>query len=129
MANHNEIGKIGEKIAKTFLMKHGFSVIEVNYRTKYGEIDIISKKDNKIRFVEVKSIKVNNFLNINNLKIRPEDNLTESKWSKLVVSCETYLYNKNIPKQTRWQIDLACIYINTETREGRVTLMENINRY
>ena len=58
MAEHNEIGKIGEKITKTFLMKHDFSVLETNYRTKYGEIDIIATKDSKIRFIEVKSVKV-----------------------------------------------------------------------
>ena len=58
MAEHNEIGKIGENITRTFLMKHGFTVSETNYRTKYGEIDIIARKDNKLRFIEVKSIKV-----------------------------------------------------------------------
>jgi putative endonuclease len=40
MAEHNEIGKIGENVTTTFLMKHGFSVLERNYRIKYGEIDI-----------------------------------------------------------------------------------------
>lgn len=127
MAEHNEIGKIGENITKTFLMKHGFSVIETNYRTHYGEIDIVAKKDNKLRFVEVKSVKVKDFLQIDNLHVRPEDNLTKNKWSKLVVSSETYLRHKNTEPKTRWQIDLACVYINTETREGKVVLMENIN--
>jgi putative endonuclease len=128
MAEHNEIGKIGENIAKTFLMKHGFSVVDINYRTKYGEIDIIAKKDNTLRFVEVKSVKVRDFESINNLAVKPEDNLTNDKWSKLVVSCETYLKHKNISHETKWQIDLACVYINTEIREGKVVLMENVSR-
>ncbi len=127
MAEHNEIGKIGENIAKTFLMKHGFSVVDINYRTKYGEIDIIANKDNVIRFVEVKSVKVRDFESINNLTVKPEDNLTKDKWSKLVVSCEIYLQHKNISNETKWQIDLACVYINTETRQGKVMLMENVS--
>ncbi len=127
MAEHNEIGKIGENIAKTFLMKHGFSVIETNYRTHYGEIDIVAKKDNKIRFVEVKSVKVKNFLNIEKLHVKPEDNLTKNKWSKLIVSSETYLRHKNINKM-KWQLDLACIYVNTGTREGKVVFLENIHK-
>lgn len=126
MAEHNEIGRIGEKLTKTFLMKHDFSVLENNYRTKYGEIDIIAKKDNKIRFIEVKSVKVRNLSETKNLDVQPEDNLTFAKWSKFVISVETYLKHKNIPQETKWQIDLACVYINTETREGRVKLLENI---
>lgn len=126
MAEHNEIGKLGEKITKTFLMKHGFSVTETNYTTRYGEIDIIAEKDSKIRFVEVKSVKVSDFLNLENMAVTPQDNLTRSKWSKLVVSVETYLRHKNVPRETKWQMDLACVYIKTETREGRVVLLENI---
>ena len=135
MAEHNEIGKIGENIAKTFLMKHGFSVIETNYRTHFGEIDIIAKKDNKIRFIEVKSVKVRDFSNIDSLHVKPEDNLTGEKWKKIVVSSEIYLRNRGVThlpagkaSETRWQIDLACVYINTETREGKVYLMENMHK-
>lgn len=128
MAEHNEIGKIGESIAKTFLMKHGFSVISTNYRTKYGEIDIVANKDNILRFVEVKSVKVISFSHIDTLAIKPEDNLTKDKWSKLVVSCEMYLSHKNISSESSWQIDLACVYINTETREGKVVLIQNVHK-
>lgn len=128
MAEHNEIGKIGENITYTFLMKHGFSVLERNYRTRYGEVDIIAKKDNILRFVEVKSVKVRSFDHIHTLPVKPEDNLTKDKWFKIVVSSETYLQHKNISLETRWQVDLACVYINTESREGKVVLMENVNR-
>ncbi len=128
MAEHNEIGKIGEKITKTFLMKHDFSVLETNYRTKYGEIDIIATKDSKIRFIEVKSVKVRDLSETKNLDVQPEDNLTFAKWSKFIISVETYLKHKNIPKEIKWQMDLACVYINTETREGRVKLLENIHK-
>ena len=127
MAEHNEIGKIGEKITETFLMKHGFTIIEKNYRTRYGEIDIIAKKDNVIRFVEVKSIKVRDFSDINNLPVRPEDNLTKSKWAKIVTSTDIYLQHKNISHETRYQIDLACVYVDTEKRLSKVTLLENIH--
>ena len=128
MAEHNDLGKIGENITTMFLMKHKFSVLERNYRNRYGEIDIIAKKDNALRFVEVKSVKVVNFTKIKNLKITPEDNLTKDKWSKIVVSIETYLKHKNVPGGVKWQVDLSCVYINTETRQGLVKLLENIHR-
>lgn len=128
MAEHNEIGKIGEKITREFLMKHGFSILVTNYRTRYGEIDIVAEKDKKIRFVEVKSVKVRNFDNFASLHVKPEDNLTGGKWRKFVTSAEIYLNNKQVSPETLWQLDLACVYIDTEAREGKVVLMENIHR-
>ena len=127
MAEHNEIGKNGEKIAFSFLVKHGFSVLERNYATKYGEIDIIAKKNNKIRFIEVKAVKIRDFEGLDDLKVKPEDNFTREKYNKVRISSETYLTHKNISHETLWQIDLACVYINTETREGRVTYFENVS--
>jgi putative endonuclease len=128
MAEHNDLGRIGENIARTFLMKQGFSVLETNYRTRYGEIDIVVKKDKKLHFIEVKSVKVRDFKNLHTLQVRPEDNLTHAKWSKFDISVETYLRHRNVTQETLWQIDLACVYINTETKEGKVVLMENIHK-
>ena len=128
MAEHNEIGKIGEQITRTFLTQNGFSVLSTNYRTRFGEIDIIAQKDNKLRFIEVKSVKVRSIFKTSNLSVRPEDNLTASKWSKLIISIETYLNHTSVSHETYWQVDLACVYIDTEKREGRVTLLENIHK-
>ena len=130
MAEHNEIGKIGEKVAKTFLMKHGFTIQALNYRTKFGEIDIVAKKDNRLHFVEVKSIKVRSFDEIDRLRVRPEDNLTWTKWKKFVTTVEIYLkqHKQGQVGDTLWQADLACVYINTEIREGRVKLLQNIHK-
>jgi putative endonuclease len=128
MAEHNEIGKIGENIAKTFLVKQGFSILDLNYRTRYGEIDIVAKKDNKIHFIEVKSIKVTDLNQTKHLHVQPEDNLTFAKWSKFKISVEMYLQHKSVPHETKYQIDLACTYIQTDIRQGRVTLLENITK-
>lgn len=124
MAEHNEIGKTGEKIAKSFLMKHDFSFIEANYKTKYGEIDLIAKKDNILRFIEVKSIKVIDFNT--EFHIAPEDNMTHEKQRKIRLSSEIYLNHKNISQETTRQFDLICVYIKTKTREGKVKYIGNI---
>jgi putative endonuclease len=128
MAEHNEIGKIGENMTKTFLMKQGFTVIEQNYRILQGEIDIIAQKDNILRFVEVKSIKVRGFDSLEKLILRPEDNLTFSKWSKILTTIQFYLKHRDVSHETKYQVDLACVYIDTETRQGRVKLMQNVHK-
>lgn len=128
MAEHNKIGKTGENIMKDFLLRNGFSVISTNYRTRYGEIDIIAQKDSRLRFVEVKSIKVRSFDHLDMLHVKPEDNLTKDKWRKLVTTVKIYLQNREITPETPWQMDLGCVYVNPETREGKVVLMENIHK-
>ncbi len=128
MAEHNEIGKIGEKLAISFLVKLGFSVISKNFRTKHGEIDIVAKKDNIFHFVEVKSIKVMSLDAAYISKIQPEDNLTFAKWSKLLIAILEYKKINGISDTIKEQIDLACVYIDNNKREGRVKLLENIHR-
>ncbi len=126
MAEHNEVGKIGERLARAFLMKLGFEIFGQNYHILQGELDIIAKKDNRLHFVEVKSIKVRNLDDIHVLTVRPEDNLTKEKWRKLIITLESYLQSHHVPRETRYQVDLACVYIDMEKREGRVRLMQNI---
>ena len=128
MAEHNKIGKIGENIAKTFLMKQGFTILDQNYQIRYGELDIVAKKDNVLHFVEVKSVKVRDCNHVDSLKIRPEDNLTYVKWEKLLITLETYRKHKNIEPDMLYQVDLACVYVDTEKREGRVRLIQNIHK-
>lgn len=128
MAEHNDIGKIGEDLATSFLMKQGFRIIERNYRIQQGELDIIAKKDGLLRFIEVKSVQVRNCTNLDNLSINPEDNLTFAKWSKLLIAIETYKAYRNVSYETLYQVDLACVYIDPERREGRVKLIQNIHK-
>ena len=54
--NKKSFGKKGEELARNFLVKQGFAILESNFRySKIGEIDIIAQKENLIIFVEVKS--------------------------------------------------------------------------
>ena len=53
--NTRKFGIIGEKIAQDYLKNKGYEIIETNFYTKKGEIDIVSKKDNYIVFVEIKT--------------------------------------------------------------------------
>ena len=54
MANKTELGTWGEAIAAEALRSRGFTVIEQNYRSRYGEIDIIAENAEYLVFAEVK---------------------------------------------------------------------------
>ena len=49
------IGKQGETKAKNYLKRRGYQILESNYRTKAGEIDLIAKEKDCLVFVEVKT--------------------------------------------------------------------------
>ena len=53
--NTRKFGIIGEKIAQGYLINKGYEILESNYYTRRGEIDIIAKINNTISFVEVKT--------------------------------------------------------------------------
>lgn len=50
-----EFGKIAEKAALGFLKANGYKILEINYKTKLGEIDIVALDKDVICFVEVKA--------------------------------------------------------------------------
>ena len=54
--NNKATGDYGENKAADYLVQAGYSIIERNYRTKGGEVDIIAFKDNVVVFVEVKTL-------------------------------------------------------------------------
>lgn len=140
MAEHNKIGEIGETIASNFLTRKGFVVIERNYRKKWGEIDIVAQKDNKLHFVEVKTVSRKSF-NGKFIKetsnYRAEDNMHPWKQQRLGRAIQTYLLGKYPPSrkasagqskdsEPEWQLDLATVTLDRENKVAKIKLIENI---
>ncbi len=120
MARHNEVGKIGEDLAVKHLVKQGFKILERNYRKKWGEIDVIAEKNKILHFVEVKSVScVTDFDDY-----IPEENVTYSKRKKLARIIETYL--AEVTHETDFQIDVAAVYCNLESKDSKIRLLEDI---
>lgn len=54
MARHNDSGNKAENKVAGYLTENGFKIVELNWKTKWCEIDIIARKEDCIYFVEVK---------------------------------------------------------------------------
>ncbi len=54
-------GKRGEETAAAFLKKQGYEILEMNFRTRRGEVDIIARHKGVLAFVEVKTRASNAF--------------------------------------------------------------------
>jgi putative endonuclease len=76
-----KIGQVGEETAKNYLISEGFILIQTNFKSKFGEIDIICEKNKTVYFVEVKFRNSNEFgtgaYAINKNKIRHIRNTAE----------------------------------------------------
>ena len=87
--NRNKaIGTLGETIAESFLVSKKFAILERNFRTPFGEIDIVASKNNCLVFVEVKTRTTNRFG-------RPLESITTKKKKTIVKNCLYYLMINN----------------------------------
>jgi putative endonuclease len=130
------VGDQGEEVACKYLANKGYYVIERNYWKPWGEIDIIAEKGSILSFVEVKtvsrSLSTPNLLRetpsdrISREGFRPEDNVHPAKLKRLYRAIQTYLLEKKVPETKDWQIDVACVFLDFETKKARVELLENI---
>jgi putative endonuclease len=51
----HRLGRLGEQLAAEHLMRRGFQIVERNYRTRWGELDIIAYDGGTLAFCEVKT--------------------------------------------------------------------------
>ncbi len=118
-----KIGQIGEDIASKFLVKHGFEVIQRNYRKVFGEIDIICQKNFKFHFVEVKTVsrktQISNFDSH-----RPEDNVSEKKLIRIGRTVQSYIFEHNLNNE--WQFDVITVCLDHECKTANVSVMNDI---
>ena len=119
-----KLGDIGENMACEFLDRRGFEIIERNYLKKWGEIDIVARKDGIIRFIEVKSVSASVVTHGTSDAYRPEDNMHPWKLKRLSRAMQTYLLDRKL--DCDWQLDLITVKIDQEMRKARVEIVENI---
>ena len=96
-----QIGKHGEELAKNFLQKNGIEIVNMNYRTPYGEIDIVGKGRDQLIFFEIKTRTSQRFGD-------PEESITQKKKDALINSCLQYLQEHDL-FDCSWRIDVIAI--------------------
>lgn len=124
---NRRIGQLGEGIAAKFLESNGFTVIERNYKRKFGEVDIIAKKGAVVHFVEVKSTRYMDIPDVTreNGGYRPEELVHPKKLEKIRRVGEFYI-NKD-SKDLHYQIDVIAVFIDEARKIGRCRFIENVN--
>jgi len=83
------LGFYGEDLAKKFLASRNYKILDTNYSTPFGEIDIIARKITTIIFVEVKTRCSEKFGS-------PLESITLEKRKHIIASCKYYLQKNRL---------------------------------
>lgn len=84
---HIQTGKTGELEGVSYLKKMRYKIIQINYRTPFGEIDCIAKQGKSLVFIEIKTRRGEGFG-------FPEEAVTREKRRHLIRSAQYYLKAK-----------------------------------
>ena len=112
MASHNELGKLGEKLAVDYLKKNGYTILNTNWTCQKAEIDIIAQIDNTLAIIEVKTRSSLEFG-------LPQDFVKPKKIQLLVKAVDAYVIEKDLDIEVRFDI----IAIN---KEGKSFAIEHL---
>jgi len=115
--HRKSLGKRGESIAAEFLEEQGYTILERNYRTPYGEIDLISKKNNSIVFIEVKT-RASSTLG------PPEISITRRKAEHMRDAAEYYI-QQHPNLNNDWRIDVVALQIQSADTPPKIEHFEN----
>ncbi len=104
MYTSQEIGKLGEKLAKKFLEEREYEIICQNFRSKQGEIDIVAKdKDETIVFVEVKT-RTSLIYGV------PAEAVNDTKIEHILKTAKYFLYSRKM-RDKNIRIDVIEVFI------------------
>ncbi len=111
------LGRRGEDLAVGYLEGRGYKVLERNFRTRWGEIDIVAQRGKCTVFVEVRTTSGNAYG-------APEESVTPQKKAHLIATAEEYLQARG-QEEGEWRIDVVAIQVDRGGRVRRMELVEN----
>lgn len=99
MAQHNDIGKWGERIARDYLVTQGYAIMSLNEKIGSVEVDIIASKGERVVFVEVKTRA--------SLDYDPIDAVDDKKMRRLCRAADIYVRSNDLKLDP--QVDVIAV--------------------
>ena len=106
--NKRKLGARIEQAVKEYLLQHGFKILEMNYRCKQGEIDIIAQDAVYYVFIEVK------YRNTVKYGV-PQEAVGNAKQRRICKAAQYYLYCRDLDEFTPVRFDVASVLENKIT--------------
>ncbi|MSQ15150.1 MAG: YraN family protein [Dehalococcoidia bacterium] len=111
------LGAWGESYARDFLLTLGYTIIERNYRSKTGEIDIVAEDNGCLVFVEVKTRSNRRFGG-------PEESFTARKEARLIALADEYIQKRALQPED-WRLDLVTLEL-TKGKKPEIQHIRNV---
>ena len=102
----SKLGTRGEALAAAHLEALGMCIAGRNYRTRYGEVDLIAQEGDTLVFVEVKTRRGSSYGT-------PEESVTPRKLDRLAKTAALYLQEHGL-EQSAWRVDLLAIKLGKD---------------
>lgn len=112
MENNREKGFIGEEYASRYLLAKGYKILDRNYRSRIGEIDIVAIKDELLIFIEVKARTTMNYG-------YPYEAVNRRKRAKIIKSSYLYMKEKHIG-DLQFRYDIIEVYLFDKPRINHI---------
>ena len=104
--SNKEIGNYCEDLAKDYLLKNNYHILDCNFRNFLGEIDIICSKDNLLIIIEVKG-------RYNYDYGSPKESINISKQKSIIKVTNSYIYYKHLIN-INIRFDVTEVYLNPQ---------------
>ena len=115
-----DIGRIGERLARSHLEARGYAVIATNYRCRWGEVDLIARDGPVWAFVEVRTRR-------SNVYGAPEESVTPAKLERLALAAQDYLAQHTAnTAEIQWRIDLIAVQLGPNRSVQSIRHLPNI---
>src|SRR3989338_1942380 len=112
-----KVGRFGERVALEFLKRKGYKVLETNFRTPFGELDLVARKKDFTVFVEIKTRTTSSLG-------PPYLSVTRMKQAHLIKNALCYLKRYGLV-DSNWRIDIVSVKLNCEYEAEDIEIIEN----
>lgn len=111
----HRLGALGERVAAEHLVRRGFEILERNYRTRWGELDVIAHRGGTLAFCEVKTRRVGG---------TPLDAVHPGKQRRVRKMAGQWLYERaDRPRTAELRFDAIAVIVD---HAGRLVSLEHL---
>ena len=112
------LGNLGEELARQMLQELGYTILDTNYRCRWGEVDIVAQDGDVIVFAEVRTRSSARFGT-------PEESITEAKIQRIVSTAQEYLQSMERDSES-WRIDLVAVRMRNDGQLQSIDHLKNV---
>ncbi len=116
MADHNELGELGEERAVEYLSGKGYKIRHRNWRSGKLELDIVAEINNTLVVVEVRTRR-DSFL------LHPTETVNKTKMRNTIQAAEAYIFKNNIMMPT--QFDIISVVVGSQESGCKIEHIED----